>query len=102
MYLIAIAWLYVALMMAAAEATNTQGSVLGGVFTFALYGVGPVALVLDLMGSPARRRARLRQAQEDAAAARAAPLMPSAPSVGQPDGSGHAAGTTVTPEGKEP
>ena len=29
MYLVAIAWLYVALMMALAEATSTQGTVLG-------------------------------------------------------------------------
>lgn len=57
MYLIPIAWLYVALMMSVAEATNTTGTVLGGVITFVLYGLGPVALVLYLMGAPARRRA---------------------------------------------
>ncbi len=57
MYLVPIAWLYVALMMAVAEATNTTGTVLGGIITFVLYGLAPVALVLYLMGSPARRRA---------------------------------------------
>jgi hypothetical protein len=56
--LIAIAWLYVALMMAVAEATSPIGSVLGAIFTFLLYGVGPVALVLYILSTPTRRRAR--------------------------------------------
>ena len=38
MYIIAIGWLYVALMMSVAEATNTTGTVLGAVITFLLYG----------------------------------------------------------------
>ncbi len=76
MYLVAIAWLYVALMMALAEATHANGSVLGAVFTFLLYGLGPVALVLYLLGTPQRRRARQR------AEAASAPL--------DPDGGGHA------------
>jgi hypothetical protein len=58
MYLVAIAWLYVTLMMALAEATHPQGTVLGAVFTLLLYGVGPLALVLYLMGTPLRRKAR--------------------------------------------
>ena len=57
MYIVPIAWLYVALMMAVAEATNTTGTVLGGIITFLLYGLGPVALVVYLMGAPARRKA---------------------------------------------
>jgi hypothetical protein len=57
MYIVPIAWLYVALMMAVAEATNTTGTVLGGIITFVLYGLGPVALVVYVMGAPARRRA---------------------------------------------
>lgn len=57
MYLVLIAWLYVALMMAIAEATSPVGSVLGAVFTFLLYGVLPMAVVAYIMGSPARRRA---------------------------------------------
>ncbi|MFN3416163.1 MAG: hypothetical protein ACK4ZD_07590 [Caldimonas sp.] len=58
MYLVAIAWLYVALMMAVAEATSTQGSLLGAVVTFLFYGLGPVSLVMYLLGTPARRRAQ--------------------------------------------
>ncbi|MGA8392233.1 MAG: hypothetical protein WB775_08870 [Burkholderiaceae bacterium] len=57
MYIVPIAWLYVALMMAVAEATNTTGTVLGGIITFLLYGLAPVALVVYLMGAPARRKA---------------------------------------------
>lgn len=67
MYLVVIAWLYVAVMMAVAEATHPAGTVLGAVFTFVLYGVAPVALLVYLMGRPARRAAR--QAREAAAAA---------------------------------
>lgn len=66
MYLIAIAWIYVALMMALAEATHAQGSVLGALMTFLLYGVGPLALVIYLLGTPQRRAAR--RAAEAAAA----------------------------------
>lgn len=70
MYLIAIAWIYVALLMAVAEATHANGSVLGALVTFFLYGVGPLALVMYLLGSPVRRRARREEeAQADAAAA---------------------------------
>lgn len=62
MWIVAIAWMYVTLMMALAEATSPQGTVLGAIFTFLLYGVGPLALVLYLMGAPARRKA-IRQAE---------------------------------------
>jgi len=58
MYLIPIAWIYVTLMMAVAEATNTNGSMLGALVTFVLYGLLPVGLVLYFMATPARRRAR--------------------------------------------
>jgi hypothetical protein len=58
MYLIPIAWLYVALMMAIAEATSTQGSLLGAVFTLILYGIVPVSIVVYLMGTPLRRKQR--------------------------------------------
>ena len=46
MYLIPIAWFYVALMMAVAEATSTQGTLLGAFFTLLLYGLLPIGLVL--------------------------------------------------------
>ena len=65
MYLVAIAWIYVVLMMSVAEATHSQGSVLGAVITFLLYGVLPLAVVLYIMGTPMRRRARQRQEEQD-------------------------------------
>ncbi len=92
MYLVAIGWMFVVVMMAAAEATSPIGTVLGAFFTLLLYGVLPLSIVLYVMGTPARRRARL------AAEATSAPLSPSA----QPDGGSHAAGDAVAAERKEP
>ena len=61
--LIIAAWLYVALAMAMAEASSPVGSVLGAVFTFLLYGALPLALVVYIVDTPARRRrARARAA----------------------------------------
>lgn len=60
MYLLALAWLYVVVMMALAEASSSQGSVLGALITFVLYGVLPLGLLLYLMGTPHRRAARRR------------------------------------------
>jgi len=60
-YLVVIAWLYVAVMMAAAEATHPGGTLLGAFFTFVLYGVGPVALLIYLLGRPARRAAKAKR-----------------------------------------
>jgi uncharacterized membrane protein len=67
MYLVAIGWLYVALMMAVAEANHPSGTVLGGIVTFLFYGLLPTALVMYLMGTPLRRKAnREKEAKEDA------------------------------------
>jgi membrane protein implicated in regulation of membrane protease activity len=82
--IVALAWIYVVLMMSVAEATSTNGTVLGAVFTFLLYGVLPLSIVLYILGTPGRRRAR--QAAESAA-----------PAQGE-----HAAGESVAPERKEP
>lgn len=65
MYLVAIAWAYVALMMAAAEATSPQGTILGAVITLLLYGVLPLGLLLYILGTPGRKRRR--RAAESAA-----------------------------------
>lgn len=68
MYLIVIAWLYVTLMMAVAEATNTTGTVLGAIVTFVLYGLLPMGIVVYIMGTPSRKRAiRQREQAEQAA-----------------------------------
>lgn len=99
MYLVVIAWTYVVLMMSVAEATSTQGSVLGAIVTFVLYGVVPVTLVVYLMGTPARRKMlRAREAAEDAAAQAAR----TAASEAAPDAGSHAAADAVAPMRKEP
>lgn len=93
MYLVAIAWLYVALMMAVAEATHAQGSVLGAIVTFVLYGLAPIALVMYLMGTPMRRRARreaeAREREQALAAADAAG------GAGAGEGSSSTSGSTM-------
>ena len=103
-HLIVIGWLYVVVMMAVAEATNTTGTVLGAIFTFLLYGLAPVALVVYLMGTPGRRRAikqREADAQEAArrAAAEAATKVPE--DSGLPDQRGEAPADAVPPVRKE-
>ena len=92
MYLIVIAWIYVVLMMSVAEATNSNGTVLGAVVTFVLYGVLPAALVAYLMSAPARNRAiKKRNAEEMARhVAGQAPAAATIASLNSPDGSSHA------------
>ena len=90
MYLIAIAWIYVVLMMAVAEAMSPMGTVLGAFFTLLLYGALPLGLLMYILGTPHRRRAR-RAAEAEASASAVAP-----------DGSREAAGDAVSPVGKEP
>jgi len=67
MYVVAIAWLYVALMMAL-----TEPSITAGILTFLFYGLFPCALLLWLLGTPQRRRNRSAEIPEQHA--------------GQPDG----------------
>jgi small-conductance mechanosensitive channel len=52
-YIVAIAWLYVVLMMAL-----TERSLVAGVATFVFYGLAPLALFLWLVGTPQRNRYR--------------------------------------------
>lgn len=105
MYLIAIAWMYVVLMMAVAEATNTTGSLLGATITFVLYGLLPISLVVYLMGSPLRKRQR--KAEEAAAVAaylanQGAQAALTAASNTPDAGSETTAAPTVAPVRKEP
>jgi membrane protein implicated in regulation of membrane protease activity len=57
MYIIAIAWLYVAVLAAASDTT-----LIGGILTFVFYGVAPLSLFLWLFGTPARRRRSAQRA----------------------------------------
>jgi membrane protein implicated in regulation of membrane protease activity len=93
MYLIAIAWGYVVLMMTAAEATSARGSLLGALITLLLYGVLPLSLLMYILGTPGRKRRRqVAQAEADAQAATLAHA---------PDGGGQTPGAAVAAEGKE-
>ncbi|MFN3397203.1 MAG: hypothetical protein ACK4ZS_01565 [Sulfurimicrobium sp.] len=53
MYIVAIAWGYVVLMM-----SLTETSFVAGLLTFFWYGAAPLALFLWLVGTPQRRRSR--------------------------------------------
>lgn len=56
MYIVAIAWLYVTLMMAVTEASLTAG-----VLTLVFYGLLPCGLLLWIVGTPQRKRNRSSQ-----------------------------------------
>ena len=93
MYIVAIAWLYVVVLMALAEGMSAGGTWLGAAFTFLLYGALPLGIALYLLGTPARRRARCRAELASAAGH---------PAAGDPDGGGHPPGDPIAPVGKEP
>ena len=61
MYIIAIAWLYVVLLM-----SLTETSWVAGIATFFLYGVFPLSVLLYLIGTPQRRRNRQQREASDA------------------------------------
>lgn len=58
MYIIAIAWLYVTVLMAATEKTITAG-----ILTFAFYGLLPCALLLWLLGVKHRKHQHQQRAK---------------------------------------
>ena len=58
MYLVLIGWFYVAIMMAIAEATSSDGTLLGAFFTLLLYGILPITIVGYILGTSARRKAQ--------------------------------------------
>ena len=90
MLLVAIAWIYVVLMVAVVEATSAQGTLLGACVTLLFYGVLPLGIVGYLFFSPARRRRRAAHGDG------------SAPAAVDPDQGGHPAGDPVAPVGEEP
>ncbi len=96
MYIVVMAWLYVALMMAVAESQHPDGGWLGACVTFVLYGLAPLSLVVYLIRTPQRRRAARAREQAEAGAADSDRGCTSL----QPDGGGHAARAAVTPVGE--
>ena len=105
MYLIVIAWTYVTLMMAVAEATSPTGTLLGAIITFVLYGALPMGILVYILGTPSRKRAiKAREAAEQAAydAEQAAAATASAtPDAGSEPATGAEHGS-VAPVRKEP
>jgi membrane protein implicated in regulation of membrane protease activity len=69
MHIVALAWMFVVLLMSLVEATSPDGTLLGAIITFLLYGVLPVSIVLYVLATPMRRRRRRRQEQQQAQAA---------------------------------
>ena len=125
MYLVALAWLYVVVLMALAEGVSDGGTWLGAAITFVLYGLVPMGIALYLLGTPARRSARRRAGSAGWSVAADSPGTGSvgresigrdpvgsdpvsldpvgSDSVGRdPDGRGHAPGDAVAPIRKEP
>ncbi|MFM9914840.1 MAG: hypothetical protein ACKVOX_03445 [Rhizobacter sp.] len=96
MYLVAIAWMYVVVMMTVVEATSQNGTVIGAIFTFLLYGALPLAVVLYILRTPARRRAR-RLSEAPPAHGSVTEI-----STREPDGRDHPAGDAIPAERKEP
>lgn len=58
MHIVALAWIYVVLMMALVEALSPDGTLLGAILTFIFYGVLPLSIVLYIMSRGSRRRPR--------------------------------------------
>lgn len=98
MLVVAVAWIYVVVLMAVVEAASAQGTLLGALFTLLLYGALPLSIVLYLLATPARRRA-LRAAEQAAAEAS---ITPSGESASDPDRRGHAPGHAIAPVREEP
>ncbi len=59
MLIVAIAWIYVVLMM-----SLTEHSVVAGIMTFLLYCVLPLTIILYLMGTPQRKRRQQSQHED--------------------------------------
>ncbi|GAA3998574.1 hypothetical protein GCM10022279_22850 [Comamonas faecalis] len=91
MYLVAIGWLYITVMMALAEAFSPHGSLLGAAITLVFYGILPLSIVLYILGTPARKRALRARSQQQSR---------------HPDAGGHAPGAAepdaVAPVREEP
>jgi hypothetical protein len=96
MHIVALGWIYVVGMAALAEALSDQGTVLGAVFTFLLYGVVPLAVVLYLMGTPARKSALRRAAAAELAQAADTPTSITATGTAATRGRAAPAAATTT------
>lgn len=60
MYIIAIAWAYITILMAA-----TEPNLIAGLLTLVFYGILPLALLLWIFGTPKRRYLRHQLEQKN-------------------------------------
>ncbi|WP_311220740.1 MULTISPECIES: hypothetical protein [unclassified Acidovorax] len=107
MYLVIIGWLYVTVLMAVAEANAANGTLLGAIVTFVLYGLLPMGILGYILGTPGRKRAlRARQLAEQQAHDRAQADGSAAEGAVEPDASSEAPAAAepgrVPPVRKEP
>ena len=79
MYIVAIAWIYVVLMM-----SLTETSFIAGIMTFLMYCVLPLTIILYLMGGPRRKHKREAEAKADLMAAQSPKKNPSEPDEQRP------------------
>ncbi|MFM8757652.1 MAG: hypothetical protein ACKODU_11720 [Limnohabitans sp.] len=97
MYLVAIAWMYVVVLMSLAEAFASNGTFVGALITFILYGVFPLSILMYIMGTPARKKALAKTQSPSSEEPISDPI--------QPDHGGHSpsagTGTAVAPVGKK-
>lgn len=77
MLIVAIAWIYVVLLMSLTEPT-----VVAGIMTFLSYCVLPLGILFYLTGSGRRRRRRERAAESQARTSSGAPDEPDEPANG--------------------
>lgn len=61
---VAVGWLYVVVLMAVAAVAGPQGSWLQGLLVLVFLGICPLAVVLYILATPARKR-RLQHAQRE-------------------------------------
>jgi hypothetical protein len=80
MYIVAVGWIYVVLMM-----SITETSVTAGLMTFFLYGILPLVIILYLLGTPERRRRRQQAEKLCRTAAIAPEAIPDQPPPLPPD-----------------
>ncbi|HTD03824.1 hypothetical protein [Undibacterium sp.] len=73
MYIVAIAWIYVVLMMSITESTVTAG-----IMTFLMYCVLPLTIILYLVRSPQRKKRRNAEMPAKSAAAQDEAAAPGA------------------------
>ena len=85
MLIVAIGWMFVVGLFALVQAVSPQGSLLVALLLVFGAGVLPLAVVLYVMGAPARHRRRKAEATLAA----------------DPDAGGHAAGDAVAPKREE-